>query len=191
MFGEAQRPRSSNSGDREKVAVRDTVTLEEKKYVQNHKEPPRLPLKIEGTYITSEHSYQKPQSFGQDCKSLADPGSSDDDDVSSFEEEQEFRMGDKNRLKFSAKEHRMPEKNPAEGNVVFVYNDKKGSEDPRDSHLQWQLNLLTHIENVQNEVTSRMDRIEKKLMFWKAGLISQGNWSHQTLWQDYPSLNAT
>ncbi|XP_069931621.1 PHD finger protein 20-like protein 1 isoform X15 [Oryctolagus cuniculus] len=151
------------AGIEKKVAVRDTVTLEEKKYVQNHKEPPRLPLKIEGTYITSEHSYQKPQSFGQDCKSLADPGSSDDDDVSSFEEEQEFRMGDKNRLKFSAKEHRMPEKNPAEGNVVFVYNDKKGSEDPRDSHLQWQLNLLTHIENVQNEVTSRMDRIEKEV----------------------------
>uniref|UniRef100_A0A5F9D5S1 PHD finger protein 20-like protein 1 n=1 Tax=Oryctolagus cuniculus TaxID=9986 RepID=A0A5F9D5S1_RABIT len=151
------------AGIEKKVAVRDTVTLEEKKYVQNHKEPPRLPLKIEGAYITSEHSYQKPQSFGQDCKSLADPGSSDDDDVSSFEEEQEFRMGDKNRLKFSAKEHRMPEKNPAEGNVVFVYNDKKGSEDPRDSHLQWQLNLLTHIENVQNEVTSRMDRIEKEV----------------------------
>lgn len=103
------------AGIEKKVAVRDTVTLEEKKYVQNHKEPPRLPLKIEGTYITSEHSYQKPQSFGQDCKSLADPGSSDDDDVSSFEEEQEFRMGDKNRLKFSAKEHRMPERTQQKG----------------------------------------------------------------------------
>ncbi|XP_062043956.1 PHD finger protein 20-like protein 1 isoform X9 [Lepus europaeus] len=152
------------AGIEKKVAVRDTGTPEDKKYGQNHKEPPRLPLKIEGTYITSEHSYQKPQSFGQDCTSLADPGSSDDDDVSSFEEEQEFCMGDKTRLQFSAKEHRVPEKkNPAEGNVVFVYNDKKGSEDPGDSHLQWQLNLLTHIENVQNEVTSRMDRIEKEV----------------------------
>lgn len=47
--------------------------------------------------------------------------------------------------------------------MVFVYNDKKGSEDPGDAHLQWQLNLLTHIENVQNEVTSRMDLIEKEV----------------------------
>lgn len=55
------------------------------------------------------------------------------------------------------------EKNPAERNTVFVYNDKKGPEDPGDSHLQWQLNLLTHIEDVQNEVTSRMDLIEKEV----------------------------
>ncbi|KAL2767284.1 PHD finger protein 20-like protein 1 isoform 4 [Daubentonia madagascariensis] len=151
------------AGVEKKITVQDTVNLEEKKYVQNNrKEPSRLPLKMQGTYITSEHSYQKPQSFGQDCKSLADPGSSDDDDVSSFEE-QEFQMGDKNRLQYSAKERGMPEKNPAEGNTVFVYNDKKGTEDPGDSHLQWQLNLLTHIENVQNEVTSRMDLIEKEV----------------------------
>lgn len=55
------------------------------------------------------------------------------------------------------------EKNPASGNKVFVYNDKKGMEGPGDAHLQWQLNLLTHIENVQNEVTSRMDLIEKEV----------------------------
>uniref|UniRef100_A0A8C5UP13 PHD finger protein 20-like protein 1 n=1 Tax=Microcebus murinus TaxID=30608 RepID=A0A8C5UP13_MICMU len=152
------------AGVEKKITLQDTVNLEEKKYVQNNrKEPLRLPLKTEGTYITSEHSYQKPQNFGQDCKSLADPGSSDDDDVSSFEEDQEFQMGDKNRLQYSAKEHGMPEKNPPEGNTVFVYNDKKGTEDPGDSHLQWQLNLLTHIENVQNEVTSRMDLIEKEV----------------------------
>ncbi|KAM8937188.1 PHD finger protein 20-like protein 1 isoform 6-T9 [Lycaon pictus] len=152
------------AGAEKKVAVQDKVNVEEKKHhIQNHKEPPRLPLKMEGTYITSEHSYQKPQSFGQDCKSLADPGSSDDDDVSSFEEEQEFHMKDKNRSQYSLKEDGMPEKNPAERNTVFIYNDKKGTEDPGDSHLQWQLNLLTHIENVQNEVTSRMDLIEKEV----------------------------
>lgn len=55
------------------------------------------------------------------------------------------------------------EKKPAEKNTVFVYNDKKGTEDPGDAHLQWQLNLLTHIENVQNEVASRMDLIEKEV----------------------------
>ncbi|XP_058524445.1 PHD finger protein 20-like protein 1 isoform X2 [Ochotona princeps] len=144
-------------------AARDTVTPEEKKPVENRREPAHLPLRTEGTYITSEHSYQKPQSFGQDCKALVDPGSSDDDDVSSFEEEQEFHIGEKNHIKFSAKVHRLSEKNPAEGNMVFVYNDKKGTEDPQASHLQWQLNLLTHIENVQNEVTSRMDLIEREV----------------------------
>lgn len=54
-------------------------------------------------------------------------------------------------------------KNSAEGNTVFVCNERKGSEEQVDTHLQWQLNLLTHIENVQNEVTSRMDLIEKEV----------------------------
>lgn len=98
------------AGVEKKITVQDTVNQEEKKYhVQNHKEPPRLPLKMEGTYITSEHSYQKPQSFGQDRRPHADPGSSDDD-ISSFEEEQEFHMREKSRLQYSVKEDGMPEK---------------------------------------------------------------------------------
>uniref|UniRef100_A0A8D0MSD9 PHD finger protein 20-like protein 1 n=1 Tax=Sus scrofa TaxID=9823 RepID=A0A8D0MSD9_PIG len=152
------------AGLEKKVMVPDTVDVEDRKgHVQNHREPPRVPLKTEGAYITSEHSYQKPQSFGQDCRSVADPGSSDEDDVSSFEEEQEFPVREKTRLHYSVKEDGIPGKNPAERSAVFVYNDKKGSDDPGDSHLQWQLNLLTHIENVQNEVTSRMDLIEKEV----------------------------
>ncbi|XP_077606077.1 PHD finger protein 20-like protein 1 isoform X11 [Crocuta crocuta] len=163
--GKRKDPDQGIVGVEKKITAQDTGSMEEKKYhVQNHKEPPRVPLKMEGTYITSEHSYQKPQNFGQDCKTLADPGSSDDDDVSSFEEEQEFHVKEKNRSQCSLKEDGMPEKkNPAERNTVFVYNDKKGPEDPGDSHLQWQLNLLTHIEDVQNEVTSRMDLIEKEV----------------------------
>ncbi|KAM5280809.1 PHD finger protein 20-like protein 1 isoform 3-T3 [Ctenodactylus gundi] len=149
-------------GTERKLIAQDTVNFEEKKYVQNHKEP-RLPLKMEGTYITSEHSYQKPPSFGQDCRPLADPGSSDDDDVSSFEEEQEFHVREKKCFQYSLKECGLPEKNPPAGNKAFVHNEKKGTEDPGDAHLQWQLNLLTHIENVQNEVTSRMDLIEKEV----------------------------
>ncbi|XP_013376790.1 PREDICTED: PHD finger protein 20-like protein 1 [Chinchilla lanigera] len=146
----------------EKKISQDTVNIEEKRYVQNHKEPLRLPLKMEGTYITSEHSYQKPPNFGQECRSLADPGSSDDDDMSSFEEEQEFSTREKNCFQYS-KEHGIPDKNPAAGNKTVIHNEKKGTEDPGDAHLQWQLNLLTHIENVQNEVTSRMDLIEKEV----------------------------
>lgn len=152
------------AGMEKKMTVQDIINLEEKKHAQNHKEPPRFPLKMEGTYITSEHSYQKPQNFGQDCKSLAEPGSSDDDgNVSSSEEEQEFHMREKNRLQHSGREDGMSQKTTAEKKTVFVYSDKKTTEDPGDSHLQWQLNLLTHIENVQNEVTSRMDLIEKEV----------------------------
>uniref|UniRef100_A0A670YFE5 PHD finger protein 20-like protein 1 n=1 Tax=Pseudonaja textilis TaxID=8673 RepID=A0A670YFE5_PSETE len=55
---------------------------------QNHKEPPRLAPKMEETYIRSEHSYQKP-GFGQDCKPVVDPTSSEDDDAGSFEQNQE------------------------------------------------------------------------------------------------------
>ncbi|XP_069710793.1 PHD finger protein 20-like protein 1 isoform X8 [Phaenicophaeus curvirostris] len=130
---------------------------------QNHKEPPSIPLKMEETYITSEHSYQKPQSFSQDCKAVADPMSSDDEDTSSFEEDQEFHTENKNCLQYSFKDDGMNEQNSAEGNTVFVCNERKGSEEQMDTHLQWQLNLLTHIENVQNEVTSRMDLIEKEV----------------------------
>ncbi|XP_031215145.1 PHD finger protein 20-like protein 1 isoform X6 [Mastomys coucha] len=148
------------AGAERKVALQDTANSEGKRYVQNHKEPP---LKIEETYITSEHSYQKPQSFSQDCQSLTDPGSSDDDDGSSFEEDGELHVPDRSHLLYSVKDRGVSEKNPASGNKVFVYNDKKGMEGPGDSHLQWQLNLLTHIENVQNEVTSRMDLIEKEV----------------------------
>lgn len=148
------------AGAERKVILQDTANSEGRKYVQNHKEPP---LKMEETYITSEHSYQKPQSFSQDCHSLTDPGSSDDDDVSSFEEDGELHVAENSHLLYSVKERGVSEKNPASENKVFVYNDKKGMEGPGDAHLQWQLNLLTHIENVQNEVTSRMDLIEKEV----------------------------
>lgn len=59
--------------------------------------------------------------------------------------------------------HGLLEKKPAEKNTTFACNDRKSAADPGDSHLQWQLNLLTHIENVQNEVASRMDLIEKEV----------------------------
>ncbi|XP_027308530.2 PHD finger protein 20-like protein 1 isoform X8 [Anas platyrhynchos] len=147
------------------VTLPDAVNLTERTcHSQNHKETPSLPQKMEETYITSEHSYQKPQSFGQDCKAVTDPMSSDDEDTSSFDEDQEFCSENKNCLQYSFKDDGMNEqKSSAEGNTVFLCNERKGSEEQVDTHLQWQLNLLTHIENVQNEVTSRMDLIEKEV----------------------------
>ncbi|XP_074433967.1 PHD finger protein 20-like protein 1 isoform X8 [Larus michahellis] len=147
------------------VTLPDAVNPTERTcHGQNHKEPPSIPQKMEETYITSEHSYQKPQSFRHDCKAVTDLMSSDDEDTSSFEEDQEFHTENKNCLQYSFKDDGLNEqKNSAEGNTVFVCNERKGSEEQVDTHLQWQLNLLTHIENVQNEVTSRMDLIEKEV----------------------------
>ncbi|KAM4791513.1 PHD finger protein 20-like protein 1 isoform 5-T5 [Cyanocitta cristata] len=146
------------------VTLQDAVNPAERTcHSQNHKEPPSIPQKMEETYITSEHSYQKPQSFSQDYKAVTDPVSSDDEDTSSFEEDQEYHTEHKNCLQYSFKDGGMNEQNSAEGNTVFVCNERKGSEEQVDTHLQWQLNLLTHIENVQNEVTSRMDLIEKEV----------------------------
>ncbi|XP_037981080.1 PHD finger protein 20-like protein 1 isoform X6 [Motacilla alba alba] len=146
------------------VTLQDAVNPAERTcHSQNHKEPPSIPQKMEETYITSEHSYQKPQSFSHDYKAVTDPMSSDEEDTSSFEEDQEYHTENKNCLQYSFKDGGMNEQNSAEGNTVFVCNERKGSEEQVDTHLQWQLNLLTHIENVQNEVTSRMDLIEKEV----------------------------
>lgn len=38
-----------------------------------------------------------------------------------------------------------------------------GQVEPARNCLQWQMNLLTHIEDVQNQVAGRMDLIEKEL----------------------------
>ncbi|XP_008939939.1 PREDICTED: PHD finger protein 20-like protein 1, partial [Merops nubicus] len=150
--------------EKKSVTLPDAVNPTERTcHSHNHKEPPSIPQKMEETYITSEHSYQKPQSFGQDCKAVTDPMSSDDEDTSSFEEDQDFHTDNRNCLQYSFKDGGVNEQNSAEGNTVFVCNERKGSEEQVDTHLQWQLNLLTHIENVQNEVTSRMDLIEKEV----------------------------
>lgn len=92
------------------ITLPDSVNPTERTcHSQNHKEPPSLPQKMEETYITSEHSYQKPQSFGQDCKTVTDPMSSDDEDSSSFEEDQEFHTENKNCLQYSFKDGGMNE----------------------------------------------------------------------------------
>lgn len=44
--------------------------------------------------------------------------------------------------------------------MKLLEKDKDGI---MNSQLQWQLNLLTHVESLQDEVTHRMDLIEKEL----------------------------
>lgn len=47
-----------------------------------------------------------------------------------------------------------------------------GQVEPSRNCLQWQMNLLTHIEDVQNQVAGRMDLIEKELDGEFASLLS-------------------
>lgn len=92
------------------MTLQDAVNPAERTcHSQNHKEPPSIPQKMEETYITSEHSYQKPQSFSHDYKAVTDPMSSDDEDTSSFEEDQEYHTENKNCLQYSFKDGGMNE----------------------------------------------------------------------------------
>ncbi|XP_030075221.1 PHD finger protein 20-like protein 1 isoform X2 [Microcaecilia unicolor] len=149
-----------------KVIFQDAISPPQRTlYGQTRKQQPILPQKMEETYIISEHSYQKPPSFSQDFKSGHDPASSEDEETSSFDEEdRECLSADKRCFQYSLKEGAMNKqgKNSAEGNRILVFNEKE-ARDEMDFNLQWQLNLLTHIEDVQNEVTNRMDLIEKEV----------------------------
>ncbi|XP_046703282.1 PHD finger protein 20-like protein 1 isoform X2 [Silurus meridionalis] len=94
------------------------------------------------TYITSEHSYQKPSSMGHQHK-----------------HEQGFQTSSQT-LSFIPKEE---EVSSAISLTGCVSESSSGLVEPARNCLQWQMNLLTHIEDVQNQVAGRMDLIEKEL----------------------------
>ncbi|XP_069477752.1 PHD finger protein 20-like protein 1 isoform X2 [Ambystoma mexicanum] len=127
----------------------------------NNKEAPCLSQKMEENYITSEHSYQKPQSFSHDRTSIKGQMSSEDDTSSLDDDDQRIRSTDGNCSKYSRKEC-VGELTAVEKNL-FVLSEKREASEQVDSRLQWQLNLLTHVENVQSEITNRMDLIEKEV----------------------------
>ncbi|XP_069076876.1 PHD finger protein 20-like protein 1 isoform X1 [Pleurodeles waltl] len=130
----------------------------------SNKETTCLSQKMEENYITSEHSYQKPQSFSQQHTSVKVQISSEDDDASSLDEEDQIiNSAIGNISKYSLKTDGIGELNSTEKNTVFILSEKREADEQVDSRLQWQLNLLTHVENVQNEITSRMDLIEKEV----------------------------
>uniref|UniRef100_M3XKU6 PHD finger protein 20 like 1 n=2 Tax=Latimeria chalumnae TaxID=7897 RepID=M3XKU6_LATCH len=151
------------------VAFQDIVHQAERTAeTENHKTEGSVNPKMEETYITSEHSYQKPQGFGQGHKPSTDPATSDDEDSSSLDDEQDFNSGaNRSLIQHRVKDYRVKEQGPAGGKSIAVPSEnsceRRGAAQPADSHLQWQLNLLTHIENVHNEVTSKMDLIEKEV----------------------------
>uniref|UniRef100_A0A673G062 PHD finger protein 20-like protein 1 n=1 Tax=Sinocyclocheilus rhinocerous TaxID=307959 RepID=A0A673G062_9TELE len=92
------------------------------------------------TYITSEHSYQKPPGTGL--------------------EHTRDEQGMQTASQFNRKEEEVSSAIALSG---CVNDSNMGSMEQARNCLQWQMNLLTHIEDVQNQLSGRMDLIEKEL----------------------------
>ncbi|KAI4893268.1 hypothetical protein NFI96_019668 [Prochilodus magdalenae] len=94
------------------------------------------------TYITSEHSYQKPSSTGHQ-----------------HTHEQGSQTASQTLL-FVPKEE---EVSSAISLSSCMRESSSGQVEQARNCLQWQMNLLTHIEDVQSQLAGRMDLIEKEL----------------------------
>ncbi|XP_055292592.1 PHD finger protein 20 isoform X4 [Moschus berezovskii] len=142
--------------------------------------PLPLPPSVEESYITSEHCYQKPRTYypAVEQKLVVETRSSAlDDAVNPCHEngddslsprlgwplDQDRSRGDSDPKPSSPKVREyvskkvLPEEAPAR-NLL-----DRGGEGLLSSQHQWQFNLLTHVESLQDEVTHRMDSIEKEL----------------------------
>ncbi|XP_051574530.1 PHD finger protein 20-like protein 1 isoform X3 [Myxocyprinus asiaticus] len=96
------------------------------------------------TYITSEHSYQKP------------PGTS-------LEHTQRDEQGTQTALHTTPFNINEEEVSSAIALSSCGNDSNLGSMEQARNCLQWQMNLLTHIEDIQNQLSGRMDLIEKEL----------------------------
>ncbi|XP_042317491.1 PHD finger protein 20 isoform X2 [Sceloporus undulatus] len=139
-------------------------------------EKPSTIPSVEESYITSEHCYQKPRAYypAIEQRLVVETRNSDiDDSVNRIRENGDDtiveRLGwELNReickLENESKHNysKVREKVTAEedSEVKLLEKDKEGVV---NSQLQWQLNLLAHVESLQDEVTHRMDLIEKEL----------------------------
>ncbi|XP_011827763.1 PHD finger protein 20 isoform X1 [Papio anubis] len=139
-----------------------------------------LPRSVEESYITSEHCYQKPRAYypAVEQKLVVETrGSALDDAVNPLHEngndslsprlgwplDQDRSRGDSDpkpsspKVKEYVSKKALPEEAPARKLL------DRGGEGLLSSQHQWQFNLLTHVESLQDEVTHRMDSIEKEL----------------------------
>ncbi|XP_041045738.1 PHD finger protein 20-like protein 1 isoform X1 [Carcharodon carcharias] len=158
------------TGERKNTECMDSLKQPENTcHNQSHRERSSPCQRVEGTYITSEHSYQKPQVCSLEQNATIDQNSSEDEDYSSLEHEE-----DQSPIMKTAERYTTQEEDSLSGQgatdikeMVSVSNDGSCDEMAGEEHVNpqfsWQLNLLTHIEALQNEVNSRMDFIEKEL----------------------------
>ncbi|NXX95763.1 PHF20 protein, partial [Centropus bengalensis] len=141
--------------------------------------PSPLPS-VEESYITSEHCYQKPRAYYPAIEQrlvVETRGSAMDDGVNRIRENGDdalserfgwnldreiCKMENESRHTFSKVRESVPKKTSPEDTIEMklLEKDKEGG---MNSQLQWQLNLLAHVESLQDEVIHRMDFIEKEL----------------------------
>ncbi|GCB72071.1 hypothetical protein scyTo_0001813 [Scyliorhinus torazame] len=148
---------------------------------QRHRERSSPSERVEGAYITSEHSYQKPQVCSLEQNTTIDQDSSEDEDTNSLEYEEDQSPAFKTTEWCTIQEEDcLSGQGSTEiKEMVTVSNDGScdgmAGEEHVNPQFPWQLNLLTHIEDVQNEVNSRMDFIEKELDVLESWLEFSGD----------------
>ncbi|XP_026868257.2 PHD finger protein 20 [Electrophorus electricus] len=127
-----------------------------------------LSSSFHNSYISSEHCYQKPRA----CYAVLEAeigGSSEPQDSSRGSEPQDSPRGVEQFLQYE--QHNGEEPQPCQSKErkerdteMQVATVISGSEEPKsNSQQQQRINLLDHIECLQDEVTHRMDFIEKEL----------------------------
>ncbi|NXC90821.1 PHF20 protein, partial [Cercotrichas coryphoeus] len=143
-------------------------------------EKPSTIPSVEESYITSEHCYQKPRAYYPAIEQrlvVETRGSAMDDGVNRIREngddtlserfgwnlDQEIcKMENESKHNYSKVRESVSKKGSPEEAIEMklLEKDKEGVV---NSQLQWQLNLLAHVESLQDEVIHRMDFIEKEL----------------------------
>ncbi|XP_064321171.1 PHD finger protein 20 isoform X2 [Phalacrocorax carbo] len=143
-------------------------------------EKPSAIPSVEESYITSEHCYQKPRAYYPAIEQrlvVETRGSAMDDGVNRIRENGDdalserfgwnldreiCKMENESKHNYSKVRESVSKKVfPEEAiEMKLLEKDKEGVV---NSQLQWQLNLLAHVESLQDEVIHRMDFIEKEL----------------------------
>ncbi|KAM7423244.1 hypothetical protein PAMA_011007 [Pampus argenteus] len=129
---------------------------------------------FQDSYITSEHCYQKPRAYypavEQRLVVETRQGSELEDSMRSTEEllEREQRYGslretDKPKSTGTSNKASMGGSWPQAEMREEVGRDPGEAADNSRQHHQWQINLLDHIDAVQDDVSHRMDFIEREL----------------------------
>ncbi|NXT49167.1 PHF20 protein, partial [Pluvianellus socialis] len=143
-------------------------------------EKPSTVPSMEESYITSEHCYQKPRAYYPAIEQrlvVETRGAAMDEGVNRIRENGDdalserfgwnldreiCKMENESKHNYSKVRESVSKKvSPEEAiEMKLLEKDKEGVV---NSQLQWQLNLLAHVESLQDEVIHRMDFIEKEL----------------------------
>ncbi|NXL74708.1 PHF20 protein, partial [Leptocoma aspasia] len=142
-------------------------------------EKPSTIPSVEESYITSEHCYQKPRAYYPAIEQrlvVETRGSAMDDGVNRLRENGEDTLSERfgwnldqeickmeNESKHNYSKVREPVSKKVSPEEAIEMKLLEKDKEVVNSQLQWQLNLLAHVESLQDEVIHRMDFIEKEL----------------------------